>query len=229
MNRPGAFALPDQIWVARWSGDPGRINDPKHTYLRADGWMPHARVHQYQGGHDETWGGVRINIDRNFLDLGLGSWAPQEIHCNGVPISLAKYTVLRPPVGDRIPDPAQVKALQCVLKEHQLYAGKTNGTWNNATVTAFNAWQAQHGFTARPTWTRRQWMTLLIDGSTPVLKFGSAGEGVRRLQRTLNAANPETGLVVSGIFNTATATAKNPANSTVTTSSSTISCWATRW
>ena len=30
---------------------------------------------QYQGGHDETWGGVTINIDRNYLDLGKGSVA----------------------------------------------------------------------------------------------------------------------------------------------------------
>ena len=30
---------------------------------------PTQRAHQYQGGHNETWGGVRINIDRNYLDL----------------------------------------------------------------------------------------------------------------------------------------------------------------
>ena len=30
---------------------------------------------QYRGGHNETWGGVTINIDRNFLDLGRGSFA----------------------------------------------------------------------------------------------------------------------------------------------------------
>ena len=33
------------------------------------GWQPYGRAKQYQGGHNETWGGVRINIDRNYLNL----------------------------------------------------------------------------------------------------------------------------------------------------------------
>ncbi len=47
--------------------------DVSSSYLRADGWMPHKRVHQYRGGHNETYGGVTINIDSNWLDLGRGS------------------------------------------------------------------------------------------------------------------------------------------------------------
>ena len=31
-------------------------------------WTNHQRVHQYKGGHNETWGGVTINIDSNFVD-----------------------------------------------------------------------------------------------------------------------------------------------------------------
>ena len=31
-------------------------------------WANHQRVHQYKGGHKETWGGVTINIDSNYVD-----------------------------------------------------------------------------------------------------------------------------------------------------------------
>jgi hypothetical protein len=30
--------------------------------------MFHQRVHQFKGGHDETWGGVTINVDSNAVD-----------------------------------------------------------------------------------------------------------------------------------------------------------------
>ena len=43
---------------------------------------------------------------------------------------------------------ALVKALQCLLKEQSLYGGKLNGTYNEKTIAAANAWQTGHGFTA---------------------------------------------------------------------------------
>ena len=70
--RPGTFTLPDQIWIARWDGQANTST----TYIRSDGWMPGRRVKQFQGGHNETWGGVTINIDRNYLDLTSGTAAP---------------------------------------------------------------------------------------------------------------------------------------------------------
>ena len=66
MLRPGVFTLPDQIWIARWDGKANTST----SYIREDGWRPGGRVKQFQGGHNETWGGVTINIDRNYLDLG---------------------------------------------------------------------------------------------------------------------------------------------------------------
>ncbi len=203
VNRPGQFNLPDQIWLARWDG----VANTSTSYLREDGWRPHARVKQYQGGHDETWGGVRINIDRNFLDVGRGSWAATETHCKGVFVSYPNYAGVRPPTETRTPDAGQVQALQCLLKEHGAYAGNINGSYNDATIAAANAWQEGHGFDVTRTWTRRNWMSLLIDGVRPVLKFGSAGEAVRRVQRTLNAASPKSQLTVNGIFDGATTSA----------------------
>ena len=69
--RPGVFTLPDQIWIARWDGQANTST----SYIREDGWRPGGRMKQFQGGHNETWGGVTINIDRNYLDLSSGTAA----------------------------------------------------------------------------------------------------------------------------------------------------------
>jgi Rv2525c-like, glycoside hydrolase-like domain len=51
----------DAIWFAHWNGDPSLYGDP---YFPDSVWQG-ARIHQYQGGHDENWGGVTINIDND--------------------------------------------------------------------------------------------------------------------------------------------------------------------
>ena len=196
MNRPGEFDLPDAIWIARWDG----VANTSTSYVREDGWRPHARVKQYQGGHDETWGGVRINIDRNFLDVGRGSRADNETHCNGVNVDLAHYRVIKPATETRTPDPVQVSALQCLLQEQGLYKRKVHGRYTPATVKAANAWQAKRGVEVGSTWSRPNWMSLVIAGERSVLKFGSAGAPVRRVQRALNAAVSKAKLPISGVF-----------------------------
>ena len=138
VNRPTSFNLPDQIWIARWDGGANTTT----SYIREDGWTPHARVKQYQGGHDETWGGVKINIDRNFLDVGRGSVATPELHCGGVTIALRHLRHARARRRPTVtPPPAKVKALQCLLQEQGVYAGKINGSYDAATIKAANAWQ----------------------------------------------------------------------------------------
>jgi uncharacterized protein YfiM (DUF2279 family) len=58
-------ALPDAIWIANWNGVESVFGDP---YVSDTLWPNHQRVHQYKGGHKETWGGVTINIDSNYVD-----------------------------------------------------------------------------------------------------------------------------------------------------------------
>lgn len=199
VQRPDEVTLPDRIWIARWDGKANTKTD----YIRDDGWRPGGRMKQYQGGHNETWGGVTINIDRNWLNLGKGSVAPPLAHCKGVEVDHPSYKVL----GEGTTEAALVKALQCLLKEQGGYAGKVNGVYNQKTVAAANAWQTAHGFAAAATWGRVHWMSLLAAGPSPVLKFGSAGEDVRRVQRALNAASATLGLPVSGTYTRATAAA----------------------
>jgi len=181
VKRPEDFNLPDRIWIARWDN----VADTSTSYIRPDGWLPGNRMKQYMGGHDEVWGGVRINIDRNFLDLGTGSVAPEETHCDGVRVDWRGY----PPLTVDATRTGKVLALQCLLQEKGLYAGNVNGVYNPRLITAVNAWQEAHDLPVADLWSRKAWVTLLADGWHPVSKIGSAGPQVRRLQRALNAAN----------------------------------------
>ncbi len=204
VNRPGTFTLPDAVWVARWDG----AANTSTSYLREDGWRPGGRVKQYMGGHDEVWGGVRINIDRNFLDLGAGSRAAPEARCGGVRLGFYRYDALRPKTRDGRTSPAdQVSALQCLLKEKGLYSGGVGGTFHRKVLAAANQWQRSAGFPVNKVWSRKNWMTLFASGDQPVLKFGSSGPAVRRVQRALNAGYPKLGLRPTGTFDTATSNA----------------------
>ena len=58
------YNLPDTLWMANWNGREDTV-DP---YLPANAWSDHQRIHQYRGGHDESYGGVTINIDNNYVD-----------------------------------------------------------------------------------------------------------------------------------------------------------------
>jgi hypothetical protein len=58
----------DAIWIAAWNGTPNIFGFGGSCPLSDSVWPFHQRIHQYQGGHNETWGGVTINIDRNAVD-----------------------------------------------------------------------------------------------------------------------------------------------------------------
>jgi hypothetical protein len=194
--RPGTFTLPDQIWIARWDGQANTST----TYIRSDGWMPGRRVKQFQGGHNEKWGGVTINIDRNYLDLSSGPPPPPaaESHCNGTPVDQTNYPRLKAPSRGKTPDPTQVTTLKCLLKEHGVFHGRVKGAWTGRLTTSVKQWQRQVGLHRTAMFSRSAWMTLLSAGPTPVLNLGSNGEDVRRVQRALNAASPKYKLPVSG-------------------------------
>lgn len=58
----GNYARPDKLWFARWNGKA----DAEDPVIPAGAWAGN-RIHQFAGGHKETWGGVTINIDSNFV------------------------------------------------------------------------------------------------------------------------------------------------------------------
>jgi hypothetical protein len=54
----------DDIWFADWNGCPSNV-DP---YFSNAFWSGYQRVHQYMANSAETWGGVTIDIDRDYVD-----------------------------------------------------------------------------------------------------------------------------------------------------------------
>ena len=58
------YELPDHLWIANWNGSTSTA-DP---VVPSNAWTQHQRIHQYRGGHNETYGGVTINIDNDSVD-----------------------------------------------------------------------------------------------------------------------------------------------------------------
>jgi Domain of unknown function (DUF1906) len=64
---------PDDLWIANWNG----LQSSADSYLPTSAWAAHQRIHQYRGGHDESYGGATINIDNNYVDAAtVGAVAP---------------------------------------------------------------------------------------------------------------------------------------------------------
>ncbi|HEX6455501.1 MAG TPA: DUF1906 domain-containing protein [Solirubrobacterales bacterium] len=58
------YELPDQLWIANWNG----IQSTTDPAVPSNAWTQHQRIHQYEGGHNESYGGVTINIDNDYVD-----------------------------------------------------------------------------------------------------------------------------------------------------------------
>ncbi len=190
--RPGRYQMPDQVWIADWN----QRADVRSSYVRNDGWMPHRRVHQYDGGHNETHGGVRINIDSNWVDLGRGSTiASEPRHCGGA----ASYNYASYPTRKVGHTGALVKTIQCLLTGKRLYTGKVDGIYDAELGSAVRRYRVSRGLSSLTTVGAAGWVALLSQGNAPLLKYGSASSAVRRLQRALNAADAA-GVPVTGVF-----------------------------
>jgi Domain of unknown function (DUF1906)/Putative peptidoglycan binding domain len=202
VHQPGRFKMPDRVWVAEWQTadqyrSPFSSKAPSlySAYLGDGGWMPRSRMRQYRGGHNETYGGVTINIDTNYLDLGRGTRAGRApSFCRGTRVNFPGYRRLA--LGTR---GAQVQALQCLLRQRGLYRARLTGHYDRRTQDAVRRYQRSHGVKASGRMLVGHWTMLLSGGRTPVTKIGSGGNHVRRVQRALNAATRD-GLAVDGIF-----------------------------
>jgi hypothetical protein len=59
------YVRPDYVDFARWD----KVATLTDVAIPDAYWAPHQRMKQYAGGHEETYGGVTINIDCNFVDF----------------------------------------------------------------------------------------------------------------------------------------------------------------
>jgi hypothetical protein len=58
----------DAVWIAAWNNSPNIFGFGAPCALADNMWGTHQRVHQYVGSHNESYGGVTINIDTNAVD-----------------------------------------------------------------------------------------------------------------------------------------------------------------
>jgi hypothetical protein len=95
VEQRGRYFMPDSVWIADWNGQA----DLESVYVRAGGWMPHDRIHQYTAVMRKLMGGVTIPVDSNYMSLGRGSVAPKNPRSCGVHVSFRSYSRLER--GDR--------------------------------------------------------------------------------------------------------------------------------
>jgi hypothetical protein len=72
----GSYLLPDNVWSANWNGAQSTLE----SYLPSTAWADHQRIHQYRGGHNETYGLMTINLDNNYVEgatVGAGIAKPE--------------------------------------------------------------------------------------------------------------------------------------------------------
>lgn len=65
-----SYARPDAVWIARWDQNSSLINWPTVSNVY---WTIGQRAKQYNGDHNETYGGVTLNIDNDRFDAPVGS------------------------------------------------------------------------------------------------------------------------------------------------------------
>ncbi len=216
--KPAGYVNPDQIWIARWDGKANTST----TYISNEGWAGQ-RVKQYRGGHNETHGGVTINIDSNYLSVRTpvlpgaapapapapttnpASRAPRytganlaDGRCTRASISQREYRAVSATTNRSL-----IAPLQCVLKQQRHYPYEVTGTWNAQTTEAVREFQRKVGHRQYNYATRSDWVALLSRGSTTTVRQGQRSAHVIRLQRALNAATNRR-LPVTGYFGTST-------------------------
>lgn len=67
-----AFARPDALWVARFDNNPSLFG---LAGIPDANWAVHQRARQYRGDHNETIGGVTLNVDSNRFDAPVATVA----------------------------------------------------------------------------------------------------------------------------------------------------------
>ncbi|HKF89478.1 MAG TPA: glycoside hydrolase domain-containing protein, partial [Propionibacteriaceae bacterium] len=60
-----SYARPDALWIARWDSNPALTG---WAGIPDSQWSRYQRGKQYRGDHNETYGGVTINIDSDRFD-----------------------------------------------------------------------------------------------------------------------------------------------------------------
>ncbi len=63
------YTEPDELWMANWNG----VQSTADANVPSNDWASHQRLHQYDGGHDESYAKVTLNIDGDYVDAATAS------------------------------------------------------------------------------------------------------------------------------------------------------------
>jgi hypothetical protein len=63
-NYGSGYPEPDDLWFAAWDGQASTTA----SYLPSTQWANHQRAHQFLGPHNLKYGGLRMNVDSDFVD-----------------------------------------------------------------------------------------------------------------------------------------------------------------
>ena len=165
--RTARSTMPDQVWIADWNGKANTSS----SYIRSDGWLPYGRMKQYQGGHNETYGGV-TDQHRPQLPQPADAEDPRREHSGAEadsrsgtrrrrstpaprPATRAARRRRSPAATTRPSTRARSAALtvplQCLLKQQHLYKYEVTGHVEQPDPAALNSFQASVGLAKQST------------------------------------------------------------------------------
>ncbi|MFI8526663.1 glycoside hydrolase domain-containing protein [Promicromonospora sukumoe] len=125
-----AYARADAVWMARWDGDPSLTNWPTAPNSQ---WSYYQRAKQYQGDHDETHGGVTINVDSDSVRAPVATVARQYAVTSSTPLNARSGPSSSSPVV-RTYAPGAALSVVCQGSGQQVgptavWDRLTNGAW----------------------------------------------------------------------------------------------------
>jgi peptidoglycan hydrolase-like protein with peptidoglycan-binding domain len=192
-----SYVRPDAAWYA-WIDRAGEL---PRQYVTDAAAIRTSRVHQFALDTRVEFGGVAMDIDWDYVDLGTSTTPTSAAGCDQRAARVRPRT-LAP--GARGP---LVRVAQCLVLRGQVHPLKASGRLDGRTRNAVLRFQREQGLKVTGTVDRATWTSLLARGRTPVLEKGATGDDVRRLQRALNAALARPRLPVDGAYGRGTARA----------------------
>lgn len=175
---PKGFARPDAVWYA-WIDRAGRM---PRRYVADPAFMRTSRVHQYALDKRVSFGGISMAIDWNLVSLGESAARGAGASC-GRPADRLAPRHIRP--GER---GRHVEVVDCLLRAAGLGKDAPRPVYDEHTAAAVRDFQRRRRLPETGIVERRTLTALFAHGERPLLKRGSTGEPVRRLQRSLRAA-----------------------------------------
>lgn len=169
------YSRVDHLWFAWWNN---QANVDGGQYIPDNYWPDRQRLHQYSGEVTESYGGVSMAIDGDYLDV-----ASSEADCTAARLDYGAYETIQS--GDSGP---RVLAAQCLLERNGHDLGEPDGSFGETTVAAVEAFQSEQGLPSDGVVDSHTWTALLSAGGTRQVSNGSVGDPVFRLQRALTSA-----------------------------------------